>query len=176
MEGLAITLARVFAGEAFPALPILTQPRVYAEAFLSLLCLALLEEYGWRGYALDRLQERWNALTASLILAALWGPWHLQQWFAGARDVPFFAFWYGLCLESILLTWLYNNTGRSLLPVILFHTLLNAQVFPTWNTKVSAISFVLVWTAVPILVVIGWGQQRLIRHRIQEEGWTDVPQ
>jgi len=26
------------------------------------------EEYGWRGFALDRLQQRWSALTSSLIL------------------------------------------------------------------------------------------------------------
>ena len=161
MEGLAVLFATIF-GEAFPELVIFTQPMTYARTFLGLFYLAALEEYGWRGYALDRLQGRWNALTSSLILAAFWGPWHLQQWFMGGRSVPFPAFWYGICMEAILLTWLYNNTKKSLLPVILFHTLLNAQIFPTWGTKMSAIIFVSIWTLVPITIIFIWGPRRLV--------------
>ena len=37
----------------------------------------LPEEIGWRGYLLDRLQERWNALTASLVLGLVCWTWHL---------------------------------------------------------------------------------------------------
>lgn len=37
----------------------------------------LPEELGWRGYVLDRLQARWNALVSSLILGAMWALWHL---------------------------------------------------------------------------------------------------
>ncbi len=42
---------------------------------------ALPEEFGWRGYALDRLQNGSNALVASLILGAIWGVWHLPLHF-----------------------------------------------------------------------------------------------
>lgn len=164
MEGMAVLFATFFGGEAFPELDILTQPITYARSFLSLLYLAALEEYGWRGYALDRLQGRWNALTSSLILAAFWGPWHLQQWFMGVRSVPFPVFWYGIIMEAILLTWLYNNTKKSLLPAILFHTLLNAQIFPAWDTEISAIVFVSLWTLIPIIVIFIWGPRRLV-HR-----------
>lgn len=52
----------------------------------------ILEELGWRGYVLDRLQERYNALTSSLILGVLWFFWH----------VPAF-FYQALCLISRLL-------------------------------------------------------------------------
>jgi membrane protease YdiL (CAAX protease family) len=170
MEGLAVSSATLFGGEAFPELVILAHPGSYARSLLGLLYLAALEEYGWRGYVLDRLQKRWNALTSSLILAAFWGPWHLQQWFMGdtyRSTVPFAAFWYGILMQSILLTWLYNNTRRSLLPVIIFHAMMNAQVFPTWDNVPSTVSFVSIWTLVTIAVVVIWGPRKLVRRRTE---------
>ena len=47
-------------------------------SFLPLLIIGpLSEEIGWRGYALERLQTRWNALTSSLIVGLVWALWHL---------------------------------------------------------------------------------------------------
>ena len=42
---------------------------------------ALPEEYGWRGYALPRLQRTFNPLVAGLILGIIWGVWHLPLHF-----------------------------------------------------------------------------------------------
>jgi len=163
MELTAILSATIFGGDAFPELPVFTKPYMFARTFLSLLYLAALEEYGWRGYALDRLQRKWNALVSSLIIAIFWGIWHFQQWFMGVRDVPFLAFWYGILMESILLTWIYNNTKRSLLPVIIVHTLMNAELFSPWSSVNSAWIYVLIWTLVTITVLIGWGPRTLTR-------------
>ena len=40
----------------------------------------LLEEGGWRGFALPRLQRLHGPLVGTLILGALWGLWHLPAY------------------------------------------------------------------------------------------------
>jgi membrane protease YdiL (CAAX protease family) len=100
----------------------------------ALLMTALLgggqEEFGWRGYALPRLEARYSPVAATLILGTLWGLWHLpvvaadpefQHGLDFAALVPVVA----LSLVSVigyafLLTWLFNRTG-SVLVAMLFH-------------------------------------------------------
>ena len=38
---------------------------------------AAAEEIGWRGYLQDRLQVRWSALAASLMIGLIWWPDHV---------------------------------------------------------------------------------------------------
>ncbi len=90
----------------------------------------LPEEIGWRGYALDRLQKRWSAITASVILGVAWGAWHIPLFFMsgyygtdGSPDP--LLFFYNITLASILLTWIYNNNHRSVLAPALFHFMIN---------------------------------------------------
>ncbi len=95
----------------------------------------LNEEFGWRGYALDRLQAKWNALVSSLILGAIWALWHLPLFFIEGMSqnlllvyVPISAllFFVQVPTFTILYTWLHNNTGGSILTAILFHLTWNA--------------------------------------------------
>lgn len=81
------------------------------------------EEIGWRGYVLPRLQAKYNALVASLIVGVIWGAWHLPKFLGvGASSERSFA-WFMVfhVAEAVLYTWLYNNTRGSLLLVTIFH-------------------------------------------------------
>jgi membrane protease YdiL (CAAX protease family) len=90
--------------------------------------LVVGEEIGWRGFALPRLQMRYNGLTASLILGALWAGWHLangtipglQAYWAG-----FPAFLFFVLGQTILFTWLWNHTRGSVLISWIFHAAIN---------------------------------------------------
>jgi|WetSurMetagenome_2_1015567.scaffolds.fasta_scaffold15383_2 uncharacterized protein len=86
------------------------------------------EELGWRGYALPRLLGRFSPFKASLILGILWGVWHLPSFFVSAMvqarlSLPLFLL-NAICL-SFLASWLFMNTGGSVLITILLHYMAN---------------------------------------------------
>jgi len=112
-------------GNTFPGSQFLAQ----LGSFLPLLILGpLSEEIGWRGYALGRLQTRWNALISSLIIGLIWASWHLPLFLMVGTSqhelgLPFTGFLVGFMANSVIYTWLYNNTKQSLWSAILFHWL-----------------------------------------------------
>ena len=127
---------------------------------------ALPEEYGWRGFALDPLQKRTNALTASLILGLIWSIWHLPLFFIEGTtqaSIPMYQYFLQTIVLSIFYTWLYNNTGGSVLIAIIFHAVSNisAAIIPFWTTELGRwIDFgLLVFVAVVILSI--WGSRHL---------------
>jgi hypothetical protein len=112
-------------GNTFPGSLFLAQ----LGSFLPLLILGpLSEEIGWRGYALGRLQTRWNALISSLIIGLVWALWHLPLFLMVGTSqhelgLPFIGFLVGFMANSVFFTVLYNNTKHSLWSAILFHWL-----------------------------------------------------
>jgi membrane protease YdiL (CAAX protease family) len=83
------------------------------------------EEIGWRGYALPRLQEKMNALNATLVLGVLWALWHLPIFFYLFDPAIAIGWFFGLMSGAIVFTWIYNSTGGSLLAVALWHGAFN---------------------------------------------------
>lgn len=128
------------------------------------------EEIGWRGYVLPRLQNRYSALTAALIIAILAGFWHFPKWIAH-WDAAAFGWSMGdIATKSVLLAWMYNNTRGSLLLVTLFHASFNAagMVLPMANTLDSSnlgalVCIVLLQLVVVVGVVLAAGPARLSR-------------
>jgi membrane protease YdiL (CAAX protease family) len=95
--------------------------------------VAVLEEPGWRGFLLDRLQQRWSPLMASLLVWLPWALWHAPlDYFRPVRFSPSVylqlrvAF---LIPIVIILTWLYNRSGRSIQATAIFHASMNTFPF-----------------------------------------------
>ena len=93
----------------------------------NLLFFGFGEETGWRGYALPRLQGKFNALTASIILTLFWAAWHwplfLYRPGYTQMDITGIIGWLlSLLTGSILLSWLYNSSKASILVCAIFHS------------------------------------------------------
>jgi hypothetical protein len=142
-------------------------------SFLPLLILGpLSEEIGWRGYALERLQTRWNALTSSLIIGVVWALWHLPLFMMVGTSqhelgLPFIGFLITLVTSSILYTWLYNNTQQSLWSAVLLHWLYTyaAQVLLYGVTRSPLYNWLecLPYVIMAAIVVLIWKPQKLSR-------------
>jgi len=138
-----------------------------ASIILSILFATLfpfIEELGWRGYLLDRLQEKYTALASSLILGILWSLWHLPTFFIrdsyqsslGIGTPAFWLFFAGIVPLTFVFTWIYNNTNRSTLAVILFHAMVNftGELFAL-SERADSLSIAL-WFVVALGITIAW--------------------
>jgi membrane protease YdiL (CAAX protease family) len=131
--------------------------------------MALGEEVGWTGYAYDPMEERWNASRASVILGIIWFTWHSPTYIiVGGQPLLWAAgqlvFMIGF---RILLSWIYNNTGKSLFAAILFHAVFNVSVtvLPGFENSLGrVISAVLVMIIVVIIDRV-WDSQTLTQFR-----------
>lgn len=94
---------------------------------------ALGEELGWSGYVIDPMQRRLGALQAGILLGLFWAVYHYIALFQVHRPVAWIAWWsLGTVALRVIMVWLFNNTGKSVLAVTLFHMTINVtwQFFP----------------------------------------------
>jgi uncharacterized protein len=135
--------------------------------FLAFFVGALGEELGWTGYVIDPMLDRWNALRASVLLGVVGVAWHLVPLLLIHRSPTWIAWW---CLYAvaarILIVWLYNNTGRSVFAVALFHATLNLSfmLFPVYGSHFDMRLGGLVMACAAAIVTVAWGPKTLARY------------
>ena len=139
------------------------------------LMASLMEEFGWRGFALPKLLERHNALTAALIVGVGWALWHapinyLAVQSFGTGVVPLLiVLAVAPIAETVIMTWIHSNANASMLLMLLTHFAITSSaivfmissstaVTELRSNLVSAALFVL--TAV--IVVVAAGSRRLV--------------
>jgi membrane protease YdiL (CAAX protease family) len=117
------------------------------------------EEYGWRGFALPRLLERFSPMSASLILGLIWGLWHLPLHFIPGTTqyvIPIWQYLLQTILLSVLYTWLHKGTGGGVFIASLFHAFGNiaGAAVPFWTTNAGRwVSFGLLLVVVVVIVL-----------------------
>lgn len=177
LNGLAAILDKLSGGTGAAwgevSLNVLTNPASIVLSILFASLFPFIEELGWRGYVLDRLQERNSALVSSLILGTVWALWHLPTFFIrdsyqaslGIGTPAFWWFFAGIVPLTFVFTWIYNNTNRSTLAVILFHAMVNftGELF-TLTEQADKYSIVL-WFVAAIGVTVIFGTKTFVRGR-----------
>jgi uncharacterized protein len=118
------------------------------------------EEPGWRGYALPRMQRRWNGLGASLVLGVIWSIWHAPLWFM--PDLPFADLSFPLYASQILAmcvvyTWLFNTTGGSVLLAVILHASTNTAGMYLPAALHPQLALFAAWLAVAVVLVARHG-------------------
>ena len=124
---------------------------------------AALEELGWRGYMLDRLQAIWSPLTASLVLGIFHALWHLPLfWVVGTNQsrylsgIDFSLFVAFVLAGSVYSTWCYNDNHRSTLVVILLHTTANLSLDTFMLPGTGEYIFKIVAAVGAVMIAIAW--------------------
>ncbi len=136
-----------------------------------------LEEPGWRGYALPKLQEKYTAHSASMRLGILWSIWHWpyliflyatttilpsdispdMKGFAIGVVIVQYLFLHAVSSAgvAIVFTWFYNNT-ESVFLCILLHAIFNTftiyvqAIFP--HPAVSFVFGIMPWVVAYVLL------------------------
>jgi membrane protease YdiL (CAAX protease family) len=107
---------------------------VLPQLLLLILFFNLAEEVGWTGFLQARLQDRYGPLKASLIVTVPFALFHLPGWMVefglGLAQLHLALLLTGIfgisqMFGRVIIMWLYNNTGYSVLLVGMFHSSFN---------------------------------------------------
>jgi len=131
--------------EKWPLLFTLVLPRFLIRVVL----FQFFEEAGWMGFLQARLQDRYGPLKAVVLAEIPFALWHLPSVMIelglGIAQLPLALGLLGILaifqlFGRVVIMWLYNNTHRSVLLVVLFHSShnittgeLGREFIPGWS-------------------------------------------
>jgi membrane protease YdiL (CAAX protease family) len=131
------------------------------------------EETGWRGYLLPRLETRLGPLRATVVVSLVWAGWHIPQFFylhslRGFSPLMIPVWGYGLFCGAVIMTWLFNRTGGSILAVAVFHGTYNLSNGTLAASAHSGLLSIVTWVLVVGFAIVLLRAER----RAQGEGRT----
>jgi uncharacterized protein len=148
----------------------------------------LLEELGWTGFAVPTLMLRYGVFGTGLVVGLLWGAWHylIALWAISGTTpgaispsifLPALIFYVGsLPAYRVLMVWVYDRTGGSMLLAMLMHASFSASMLTLEPLGLAAVpgsiwALVLAaawWAVVGAVAVVNRG--RLSRRPLRMRG------
>ncbi len=129
---------------------------------------AIGEEVGWSGYIINPLQNKYGALKASIIAGVVWAIWHIIP-YSQAHQKPMWIIWQciGTVFLRIIMVWIFNNTGKSVFAMVLFHTMINISPYliPNYGSHYDPFIFTILLIVTVVIVLLFWDSKTLARYR-----------
>jgi membrane protease YdiL (CAAX protease family) len=162
-----IGLSVLFGGMVPPIPAASAPPRQALLVFIITILFGILvnsEEIAWRGFALPRLQAKYGALLACLLLAVPESLLHLPYFWD--RNIAFYqnvgVFWFtAFAVAAVFLyAFIFNRTGGSLLIVTILHASQNAWANLLSDNTLRPFQFTvaLMWMIAIALILITKGR------------------
>ena len=129
----------------------------------TLVLTALLEEFGWRGYAEDSIASYTSWFKESIIFGIVWGLWHLPLFFIPGtyqNNIMNMNIWYmvnfliSVIPIGFLFTWVYVKNKRSIFACAIFHFFVNFLQEEIAMTQVTKCIETFVILAVAVIIVL----------------------
>ncbi|MEA3324730.1 MAG: MmRce1 family CPBP family CAAX prenyl protease [Euryarchaeota archaeon] len=129
---------------------------------LILVLAAGFEELGWRGYAFDSLQSRYNFFTASIIFSILWSLWHFPLIFVNNSyqyEIFHENIWFGVNFfvsiipMGVIISWICIKNRKSIIAAILFHFIINISQEMLEMTEITKCIETVVLTVVVVAII-----------------------
>ncbi|MBP1986546.1 type II CAAX endopeptidase family protein [Halolamina salifodinae] len=138
------------------------------------------EEFGWRGFALPHLQARYGALSASVVVGAVWALWHAPMFAFGVYEMSPAGYAAFVVVASVTFTWLYNSSRGCVPAAVLMHGALNASVNVPLQVVVGPSALPVPFTVllvggfglVALALVARYGPESLSVGDVQASTWT----
>lgn len=137
---------------------------------LIIILIALGEEYGWRGFLLPRLLNRFSLFSSAIILGFIWGFWHFPAYLIGVGvplQMNFMVFLLWVVLGSLFIGWIYYYT-RSVLTSILAHISANVAfnyllILPEFTGSMNTFWVFILYLSIMMTVVLYVRRKDLIK-------------
>lgn len=127
--------------------------------FVAFFVGAVGEEVGWQGYAYPALRKHKGVFASALVLGSVWALWHILPFVQLGRSADWIL-WHSLSAVAlrVIIVWLFENTGGSMLVAVLFHTMINVSwaLFPVSGSFYDPLVTLVILSSSSLLIATLW--------------------
>jgi membrane protease YdiL (CAAX protease family) len=137
---------------------------------------ALLEEIGWRGFALRRLLDQYSPFNATLIVGTPWALLHFALFLFFEPTVSPVAEGLSVFVFAFPLTWIFVRSARNVLVATVLHGALNAFALVSANIPPAvALWYIFASGCLVVAVLIVIDRRMWFAHSAEAKADTAVP-